>query len=179
MIRSRLFNFNVSLILTKSRSLWKYTFNYFNGACSEPEWDYGCGSDIGPSEWSELSQEWSLCSTGTQQSPIKILSFDITKNEVTDYMQEMHHPTPATVVNDGNLIRVSIKLLISLTYNLGLCEIWSHVAVIVAVEVEGWLSVYWWNSLRTLWDSVSYTFWAYNQWKNVRMDVLFVDNFAS
>ena len=57
-------------------------------------------------------------------------------------MQAMHHPAPATVVNDGNLIRVSIKLLISLTYNLGLCEIWAHVAVIVAVEVEGWLSVY-------------------------------------
>ena len=57
-------------------------------------------------------------------------------------MQAMHHPAPATVVNDGNLIRVSIKLLISLTYNLGLSKIWAHVAVIVAVEVEGWLSVY-------------------------------------
>jgi len=58
-----------------------------------------------------------------------------------DYMQTMHHPAPATVVNDGNLIRVSIKMLISLTCSLGFCEVWVHAVVIVAAEVEGWLSV--------------------------------------
>lgn len=75
----------------------------------ESDWDYGCGSDIGPREWGELSREWSVCSTGAAQSPIRILSFDIAKNEQKDYMQTMHHPAPATVVNDGNLIRLKWK----------------------------------------------------------------------
>lgn len=75
----------------------------------EPEWDYGCGSDIGPSEWGELSQEWSLCSTGAEQSPIKILSFNVAKSEQMANMETMHHPAPATVVNDGNLIRLKWK----------------------------------------------------------------------
>lgn len=73
------------------------------------DWGYGCGSGIGPSEWGELLPEWSLCNTGAEQSPIRILSFDVTKNERAAVVQTTHHPAPASVVNDGNLIRLRWK----------------------------------------------------------------------
>lgn len=76
---------------------------------NEPNWGYGCVSGIGPNEWGELSPEWSLCSTGTEQSPIGILSFDVTKNERVAFVQITHHPAPASILNDGNLIRLRWK----------------------------------------------------------------------
>ncbi|KAH9306633.1 hypothetical protein KI387_011037, partial [Taxus chinensis] len=85
------------------------TANRYSEEGIEPEWSYGCGSGVGPSEWGKLSPDWSLCSYGTEQSPIRILSFDVTKNQETNYLQTMYHPAPATLINDGNLIKLKWK----------------------------------------------------------------------
>ncbi len=41
----------------------------------EPEWSYS--GETGPEHWGELSEEWSACGEGTQQSPVDITQADI------------------------------------------------------------------------------------------------------
>eukprot|EP00252_Welwitschia_mirabilis_P009298 TRINITY_DN2177_c0_g1_i7.p1 TRINITY_DN2177_c0_g1~~TRINITY_DN2177_c0_g1_i7.p1 ORF type:complete len:171 (+),score=17.13 TRINITY_DN2177_c0_g1_i7:293-805(+) len=53
-----------------------------------------------------MSSDWALCSTGKQQSPIRILSFDVAKNEKLKRLHTLYHYAPATLLNDGRILRL-------------------------------------------------------------------------
>ncbi|KAJ7551667.1 hypothetical protein O6H91_06G024100 [Diphasiastrum complanatum] len=74
-------------------------------------WGYACVEDsTGPSHWSDLSPDYSLCSSGKAQSPVSIESFnlkvdeslpplDLTYDNSEDYVN-------ATVLNDGHNVKI-------------------------------------------------------------------------
>uniref|UniRef100_A0A0D6QUY1 Alpha-carbonic anhydrase domain-containing protein n=1 Tax=Araucaria cunninghamii TaxID=56994 RepID=A0A0D6QUY1_ARACU len=82
--------------------------NQYSEQVNNTEWGYGCEGGVGPSEWGELSPEWSVCGNGKRQSPIRILSFEVTKIQ-QPYLQTLYHPAPATLINDGNLLKLKWK----------------------------------------------------------------------
>eukprot|EP00252_Welwitschia_mirabilis_P009295 TRINITY_DN2177_c0_g1_i1.p1 TRINITY_DN2177_c0_g1~~TRINITY_DN2177_c0_g1_i1.p1 ORF type:complete len:235 (+),score=29.49 TRINITY_DN2177_c0_g1_i1:81-785(+) len=69
-------------------------------------WGYEVGSERGPFKWGNMSSDWALCSTGKQQSPIRILSFDVAKNEKLKRLHTLYHYAPATLLNDGRILRL-------------------------------------------------------------------------
>ncbi|XP_057831389.2 alpha carbonic anhydrase 7 [Cryptomeria japonica] len=109
-----------ALFITTTTSIQQNNLNYLRttvmrnrysdeGNETETRWDYGCDSGVGPSEWGEQSPKWVLCSKGAEQSPIRILSFDVAKDRHTTYLETMYHPASATFIHDGNLVKLKWK----------------------------------------------------------------------
>ncbi len=66
-----------------------------------PEWSYE--GKTGPKHWAELSPEWALASSGTEQSPI-----DITEPRSSSVLYPLnfsYRPTPLNLVNNGHTIQ--------------------------------------------------------------------------
>ena len=89
------------------------------GLASEgAHWSYA--GETGPDNWGELSEEYALCGTGMEQSPIDIPS---TAPLNADNIAFSYQPTALNIVNNGHAIQVnydegsSIELD-GMTYNL-------------------------------------------------------------
>ena len=79
-----------------------------------PEWTYEGAN--GPESWGELSDEFAVCSSGTQQSPIDLRnasSVDAERSELEfDYKS-----TPLSIVNNGHTIQINYQPGSTLTLN--------------------------------------------------------------
>lgn len=72
------------------------------GADHKPHWSYV--GDEAPEKWGGLTDEWKLCSEGTQQSPIDISSTTVT---TLSNIEVHYQPSPLAVVNNGHTIQVN------------------------------------------------------------------------
>ena len=77
-----------------------------------PEWTYE-GVE-GPESWGELSEEFAVCSTGTQQSPIDL--HDAVDADLTE-LEFDYKPTPLNIVNNGHTIQINYEPGSTLTLN--------------------------------------------------------------
>lgn len=64
-------------------------------------WSYE--GETGPDQWGALSDEFALCATGSQQSPIDILAAN---SEALPDIQFNYHPSALTIQNNGHTIQV-------------------------------------------------------------------------
>lgn len=71
---------------------------------TEPTWSYEGAT--GPEHWGELSDEWALCGTGTQQSPIDIdpRALSSLKNDISIHWTEIE----LRAYNSGHYIRYEV-----------------------------------------------------------------------
>ncbi len=79
-----------------------------------PHWTYETGSEEGPANWGELSEEFALCSTGKTQSPIDVaatIAVDISDIEFN------YGPSALNILNNGHTIQVMYDAGSSITYN--------------------------------------------------------------
>jgi len=75
----------------------------------EPEWSYE--GEEGPDHWGSMSDEWSACAAGTQQSPINIIADQAEDHDLPNiqthygvletWVVEQTHHTVRVTVNDG------------------------------------------------------------------------------
>lgn len=66
-----------------------------------PHWTYE--GEEGPAEWGELSEDYALCSTGVEQSPIDILAPE--SGDLSDITFN-YEPSALTIKNNGHTIQV-------------------------------------------------------------------------
>jgi carbonic anhydrase len=69
---------------------------------AKPHWGYE--GEAGPAAWGNLNPEYTLCSTGTSQSPIDITS--ATSQDLTD-ISFNYQPTNLNILNNGHTIQVN------------------------------------------------------------------------
>ena len=79
-----------------------------------PEWTYE-GSE-GPEFWGELSEEFAVCSTGDQQSPIDLDDADAVDADLAE-LEFDYKSTPLSIVNNGHTIQVNYEPGSTLTLN--------------------------------------------------------------
>ena len=79
-----------------------------------PEWAYEGVN--GPEFWGELSDEFAVCSSGTQQSPIDLRNADTIDAEL-DELQFDYQSTPLSIANNGHTIQVNYQPGSTLTLN--------------------------------------------------------------
>ncbi|CAI9776465.1 unnamed protein product [Fraxinus pennsylvanica] len=68
----------------------------------ESEFSYVEDSENGPAHWGEIKPEWSMCNSGSVQSPIDLLNERV---EVVSHLGRLHRdykPSNATVINRGH-----------------------------------------------------------------------------
>ncbi|KAJ0872747.1 putative carbonic anhydrase [Helianthus annuus] len=68
----------------------------------EREFDYARGSKMGPEKWGVMKEEWSLCSNGTMQSPIDMLSQRVEMVVSSKKLYRNYKPCNATILNRGH-----------------------------------------------------------------------------
>jgi carbonic anhydrase len=71
----------------------------------KPHWGYH--GEHGPNHWGDLSPEWSLCKTGTSQTPIDIVVKDAVKSKDLKPLELAYKPLPLTVQNNGHTVVVN------------------------------------------------------------------------
>ena len=67
-----------------------------------PHWSYA--GDTGPGHWGDLESDFSVCKTGTHQSPIDIRKAKPANLPTLDFE---YHDVPLTIVNNGHTIQVN------------------------------------------------------------------------
>jgi carbonic anhydrase len=67
-----------------------------------PHWSYA--GDTGPGHWGDLESDFSVCKTGTHQSPIDIRKAEPANLPTLDFE---YHDVPLTIVNNGHTIQVN------------------------------------------------------------------------
>ena len=72
----------------------------------EHEFDYKKNGEKGPDKWGELKPEWSLCSNGTMQSPIDLLSERAETVSHLGKLKRSYRPSDATLMNRGHDMKV-------------------------------------------------------------------------
>ncbi|MBT4989228.1 MAG: carbonic anhydrase family protein [Rickettsiales bacterium] len=66
-------------------------------------WSYE--GNTGPEFWHSLSDEYTLCSDGTSQSPINIITAD-TISAKANTLQQKYQNTPLAIINNGETIKI-------------------------------------------------------------------------
>ena len=67
--------------------------------------DWAYRGKAGPGRWSQLSPDYEACGTGRAQSPVNIRKTEKAELPALDFQ---YSAVPATVVNDGHMIRVDL-----------------------------------------------------------------------
>jgi len=71
-------------------------------AAKPPQWSYG--GTANPTQWGKLSDDFTMCEFGKDQSPINI------KNPIEDVPAKIsfdYQPTPLSIINNGHTIQVN------------------------------------------------------------------------
>ncbi|KAJ4800954.1 Alpha carbonic anhydrase [Rhynchospora pubera] len=72
----------------------------------ESEFSYVPGTENGPEHWGELNENWTMCGTGHQQSPIDLLNERVQVNPNLGRLIRSYRPANATMKNRGHDIEL-------------------------------------------------------------------------
>lgn len=73
-----------------------------------PHWSYS--GETGPSHWGSLTSAYSVCSTGTDQSPINIASSDISGTPSPLALVTLQYrPVSGTALDNGHTLQVNVE----------------------------------------------------------------------
>lgn len=65
---------------------------------------YGYDGALGPEHWGTLAPEWSLCEDGDAQTPIDLVSHDVTRIEAAELDWD-YEATPLAILNNGHTLQ--------------------------------------------------------------------------
>ncbi len=77
-----------------------------------PDWSYGGAAN--PTQWGELDNNFALCESGRDQSPVNIVD---AVNENPAQISFNYKPTPLSIVNNGRTVQVNYAPGSSMTIN--------------------------------------------------------------
>lgn len=84
------------------------------GAEDESEFSYVEEDENGPARWGEIRAEWRMCTNGSMQSPIDLMSERVEVVSHVGMIKRSYHPSVAILKNRGHDIMVGFdKPLIS------------------------------------------------------------------
>ncbi|KAG8372014.1 hypothetical protein BUALT_Bualt12G0022600 [Buddleja alternifolia] len=72
----------------------------------ESSFSYVVGAPDGPQNWGNLNPNWTLCGTGTMQSPINIFTLRVVAWPSLGELNKTYKPAPALIKNRGHDIEV-------------------------------------------------------------------------
>lgn len=75
---------------------------------------YSYSGQTGPAHWGDLKDDWAVCGTGTQQSPVDIVG--ATENSDLPALQVSYKATPAKLLHNGHTWEVEYEPGSTLTY---------------------------------------------------------------
>lgn len=74
-------------------------------ALAAAHWSYE--GESGPDQWYALADAYAACKTGVEQSPINIVTSNVSKDKSAAALTINYHPTAVTVMNNGHTIQAN------------------------------------------------------------------------